>query len=251
MTASLLRAAGAAAQQGARRHRTDPYDPSSEAGYAFDLFARPANVTVVDDSGTARVSAWAELVSAGAYSQGTMASRPLWLPSEATLNNRAAVQFSAHSLDASIGITAADHTFYFFGTMDAASAALRVLLGFITSPSSGRLYLYQTESAGNVGYFDGGGVQAFGAAATGAQALTWVLDRGGTAEGFRGNSSIGTDTCANFLASDASRLGQNPTVGGQSAAAKVGRLIGFTGLHDGTTQGRVRAWGASYYGISL
>lgn len=230
------------------------YDPSSETGYAFDLFAAAANVTVVDDSGTDRVSSWTELVSETAYTQGTMADRPPWLSSEASLNSKPAVHFNgSHYMNAAIGIAASGHTFYLFANMEAITNSLRVLLGFAETTSA-RLYLYQTTNAasGPVGYFDGN-VRSFssGASTTGAQVLTWYLDRGSTGTGYRGESSIGTATCSAFSAGTSSRLGANPTTLGQYAVTRVGRLIGFSGLHDAATRARVWGWGESYYGITL
>lgn len=232
------------------------YDLSTEAGYHLDIFADPANVELVDDAGTSRVSEWAELARAGTYVQGTMGNRPAWVASRASLGGRPAVHLpgSARYMNGGPGVGASDITAYFFGDMLAASSALRLLLS--TATANG-LYLYQTVNAtdGPRGFRDEVGSKHFTAAAsTGAQAFTWKLVRGGAAGssiGYRGNTAVGTATCGSFAAGAASTLGRFATVDTQYADLMLGRLTLFAAAHNDATQARVRGWGASYYEIVL
>jgi len=219
-----------------------PYVPDYEAGLILDLWAE-AGIT---EAGTG-VSSWVSGVGAHDFVQATDSKRPTY---EATgLGGKPSVLFAIATSEslvcASSGPTSTTNNHVLIVACNQITAGGRQDLMDI---QSGRLWFASGNySVNKVGWFDSA-ERNTGAAATGAQILSWVLG-GGTGECFRGSTSLGTATYVDRAVGGAVSIGSD-YVGSSCFGGRLGRAMLFNTI-DAARDARVRAWMSTYYGIAL
>jgi hypothetical protein len=223
------------------------YDPGTEAGVVLDLWAESG----VTQAGTG-VSSWVDRKGLKDFVQGTDANRPTY--EAAGLGGRPSVLFvdaNGDKMRVASGPTSTSKSYSVIAALDPVTNGTD---DWLLDVQTGRLTLSTgTSGTARIGFSDGS-FKTFGAGADSTlppQILRWKFTNGGSAEVFRGSSSLGTaaytgrdlgGACGICGAYDGS-AGSNPDV-------RIGRLILCDTLDD-ARDARILAHLSSYYGIAL
>jgi hypothetical protein len=216
------------------------YDPATETGVVLDLWAE-SGVTLV--SGDA--SAWVDRKGGVTFSQATAGLRPTY--EAAGLNGRPCLTNTVAKAGlgvASLAIAGNVRTVYTWGDFTDATTATQCIF----DSETGRAICMQTGVGTTLTSYYDGAARDFGAATTGRQCLSWVINET-TVQGFRGGTSLGSLACSARTVSGAAGVLANFAASASGVAAKFGRLLVANVAHDAATQARIRAWGVSYYGV--
>jgi hypothetical protein len=235
------RLAGPGTRRGIRGASGGRYDPANEAGIVLDLWAE-SGVTLV----SGRVSSWVDRKGGVSFSQGTSILRPLY--EAAALNGRPSITSSVGEGGlgvASLAIAGTTRTVYAFGDFLDATTPTQC----VCDSQTGRAICMQTGVGTTLTSYYDGAARDFGAAQTGKQCLTWIIN-GGTVQAKRGATSLGSVACSPISVSGKFAALANFDAAASSVIAKFGRLLIANVAHDEATQARIRAWGVAAYAVS-
>jgi hypothetical protein len=216
------------------------YDPATETGVVVDLWA-DSGVTVT----SGRVSAWVDRKGGVSFTQGTAILRPVH--EAAGMGGRSTVTSSIGEGGlgvASLAIAGTTRTVYAFGDYLDATTVTQC----VCDSQTGRAICMQTGVGTALASYYDGAARDFGAAQTGKQCLSWMIN-GATVQMKRGSTSLGTLACSAISVSAKFGVLANFDAAASSVIAKMGRVIIANVVHDEATQARIRAWGVAYYGV--
>lgn len=224
------------------------FDPKSITGLVLDLWASDG-VTLAGS----KVSAVADRSASGFNaSQGTDANRPTF--NATGINSRPTFDFGASTnLDGSMNLTAGDWTVFVVYSPDGAAGTNQSLYDW----QGGRLILmHMTSTSGQTGYFDGATFKNVGAAATGAQVLTYRLNAtgGNSASVRRNGTALATGLSYTQKAlgglGGAQKIGAD-YLGSSQFLGKLGRLVIYSGNKTDAECATVERGLGKYYSITV